>query len=118
MHSYAAAALMDDCHEAFYCCCIMGCFCTEPVDHWQVRLEAMELLWQLSNIIGHETLSVGTAKRRRLVDDVFVCMSNAAMDIVVPIRVRACELLGCLKGVRDDYVIQAFSKKPMSTRTH
>ena len=79
----------------------------------QVRLQSLRLLTTLGNLFGDELSSTARGERR-VVDDIFEWVCNAVMDIVVPIRVNACQLLGELRNVGEDYIVQAFSKKPLS----
>ena len=66
----------------------------------------MRLLTTIGNLFGDE-MSITARGQRRLVDDVFEWICNAVMDIVVPIRVDACRLLGELRLVGEDYIVQA-----------
>ena len=117
MYGSAVDALSDDCQEVSHCFVASSSLLTCFVSNSQVRHEALQLLLLLSVTFGHEMQSTSQGHTRRLLDDVWASICNAAvMDIVVPIRVRACQLLSELEGVGEEYLVQAFSKKPLSVR--
>jgi hypothetical protein len=51
---------------------------------------------------------------RRMIDDAFATVCNSLTDLSVAVRVHAAQLLGKMRGVSEDFLLQTFDKKVMS----
>jgi integrator complex subunit 4 len=93
----------------------MRCARAVREEHCQeALLESMILLWRLSQLYPESAVPSSYATRGnavRMADHAFLqlceCLASASMEV----RVRACHLLGSLRGVSEAYLLQALSKK-------
>jgi HEAT repeat protein len=79
-----------------------------------VRAAALRLVWNLANTYQMQNVATVQQQQQRVIplaDDAFLKICSMATDIVIPIRVEACELLGSLQGVSAPLLHQALSKK-------
>eukprot|EP01134_Creolimax_fragrantissima_P004886 CFRG4886T1 len=78
----------------------------------EVRLEGMNIVWICANTCGASVANVGV--ETRMVDDAFAKVCDLVNDGEVAVRVRACQLLGSIRGVSDDILLQTLDKKVMA----
>ncbi|KAL6060050.1 Integrator complex subunit 4 [Balamuthia mandrillaris] len=82
-------------------------------DYESVRLEAVKLLWVLSNMYPDTNISSGMTvqqKKMRLVDDGFMKICNTVNDASPTVRQLACSLLGSIREVKVGYLLQTLTK--------
>ena len=80
-------------------------------DHEEVKRYAVECMWILCNLHPLHVFSSQGGEQTRLVDDGFIRICNMINDISMPVRAKAARLLGGLRNVSTQYLLQAFSKE-------
>jgi hypothetical protein len=78
-----------------------------------VRQLALQTMWILARLYPSHTVAFNSGQPVSLVDDVFSKLCVNATDINVQVRTASCGLLGILHGVKQDRLLQTFSKKPI-----
>ena len=95
-------------------------------DYEEVRCFALELVWVLCNLYPQHVFATKGGEQTRLVDDGkrslfamdginsgigFIRICNMVNDISMVVRVKAARLLGGLRNVSTQYLLQGFSKE-------
>ncbi|KNC79049.1 hypothetical protein SARC_08547 [Sphaeroforma arctica JP610] len=82
----------------------------------EVRMQAINVVWVCANTSPDAKIDQGT--ETRMVDDAFAKICDLVNDVEVPVRERACQLLGSIHGVQDEIVLQTLDKNIMSHLRH
>eukprot|EP00026_Physarum_polycephalum_P002165 Phypoly_transcript_02170.p1 GENE.Phypoly_transcript_02170~~Phypoly_transcript_02170.p1 ORF type:complete len:966 (+),score=91.89 Phypoly_transcript_02170:35-2932(+) len=82
-------------------------------DYELVRVEAIKIIWVLSNSNPNYILSVNYGEKLRLVDNGFAKLCQGVMDAEPSVRTLACSLMGNFKGVSPHFLKQTLTKKAL-----
>ncbi|KAG0311161.1 Integrator complex subunit 4 [Dissophora globulifera] len=86
-------------------------------DYQEVRMEGLDLIYILSGLYPEQIVQNPFASQiqaTRLVDDAFIRICDMVNDSSMPVRAKACSLLGRFKTVDYKFLSQTFSKQIMA----
>ncbi|KAG0304982.1 Integrator complex subunit 4 [Dissophora globulifera] len=86
-------------------------------DYQEVRMEGLDLIYILSGLYPEQIVQnpfSSQIQATRLVDDAFIRICDMVNDSSMPVRAKACSLLGRFKTVDYKFLSQTFSKQIMA----
>jgi len=79
-------------------------------DFIDVRIEALKFFWLLTKMFPNKFISINNSEPLTLIDYAFKKICSCVTDISPLVRTMACRLLGSLKNIKEDLILQTMSK--------
>lgn len=79
-------------------------------DFIDVRIEALKFFWLLTKIFPNKSISINNSQPIILIDYAFKKICSCVTDISPLVRTTACRLLGSLRNIKEDLILQTMSK--------